>query len=176
MSDFDKAIELITPYLREYDFSIVEDRENYVKYASEQSTIDVGYDERDHSYFTIAGQNTNNSIPLDEDNLKNVFEYDTQKFLYKPYAEFFLDFFETKGHSILTGDSIVFKQLQRNRDEREERATQRILQQQHLDAADNAWLSNNYRDFVKHLDLIDKTSLPKSYELKYSIAKKKLVG
>jgi hypothetical protein len=175
MSDFDKATELITPYLRGYNFMIVENSNNYVKYSSKQSTIAIGYDERDHSYFTIVGHNTNDSISLDVDNLKDVFEYDIQKFIHKPIAEFFIDFFETKGHSILTGDRIVFEQLKRNRDQRAEKVTKELLQQQNLIAADKAWLSHNYRDFVKHLDLIDKTSLPKSYELKYSIAKKKIL-
>ena len=174
MSDFDKAKELITPFLRKYNFFVVESYKNYVRYSSKQTTIAVGYDERDYSYFTIVGDKTNNSFPLDVDNLKNVFDYDIQKFINKPLAEFFFDFFETKGHNILTGDRIVLEQLKRNRDERAEKATKELLQQRHLNAADNAWLSHNYRDFVKYIDLIDKTILPKSYELKYTIAKKKL--
>ncbi len=175
MLDFDKVIELITSFLKDYNFFVVENNKNYVKYESTKTSIAVGYDEREHYYFTIVGDKLNISIPLDVNNLTNVFQYDTEKFIKSPsFEEFFIDFFITNGKPILTGDRSILEALKKDRDKRAEEYTRQLLQRQNLDAADKAWLSNNYREFVRHLDLIDKSSLPKSYELKYSIAKKKL--
>lgn len=174
MSDFDKVIEPITSFLKGYNFSVAEKHNNYVKYESTKTSILVGYDEREHYYFTIVGDKLNISIPLDVTNLTNVFKYDTEKFITRPFEEFFIDFFTTNGKLILTGNRNTFEALKSDRDKRSEEYTKQLLHLQNLDAADKAWALNNYLDFVRHLSFIDMASLPKSYELKYSIAKKKL--
>ena len=173
--DFDKVIEIITSFLKDYNFFVVENYKNDVKYESTKTSIVVGYDERENYYFTIVGDKSNISIPLDVNNLTNVFQYDTEKYIRSPFEEFFIDFFmTTNGNLILIGDRSIFEALKKDRDKRAEEYTRQLLQRQNLDSADKAWLSNNYREFVRHLDLIDKSSLLKSYELKYLIAKRKL--
>jgi hypothetical protein len=175
MLDFDKVIEKITSFLKAYNFFVVENHKNNVKYVSTKTSIVIGYDEREYYYFAIVGDKSNISIPLDVNNLTNVFQYDSEKFIRSPFEEFFIDFFmTTNGNLILTGDRTIFEALKRDRDKRAEEYTRQLLQRQNLDSADKAWLSNNYLEFVKHLDLIDKSSLLQSYELKYSIAKRKL--
>jgi len=174
MTNFDKDIETITPFLRQYNFRIAESSKDFVKYESEQAEISVGYDERDQHYFTLIGNKIDNSISLDVVNLSDVFAYDIEIFIKQSFVDFFLNFFSTKGYNLLKGDLTKFNELKRNRKERAERYTKELIEQQNLDAADNAWSLKNYSDFIRYLDLVEKRNLPNSYELKYSIAKNKL--
>jgi hypothetical protein len=174
MINFDKDIETITPFLRRYHFRVAETYKDFVKYESEHTEISVGYDDRDHYYFTLIGNKIDNSISLDVINLRDVFAYDVEIFIKKPFVTFFIDFFSTKGQNILNGDLTKFKELKKNREERAERYTKELIEKQNLKAADNAWSVNNYSDFIRYLDLVNRSNLPKSYELKYSIAKDKL--
>ncbi len=174
MINFDKDIETITPFLRQYDFLIAETYKDFVKYESEHTEISVGYDNRDHNYFTLIGSKTDDSISLDAVNLRDVFAYDVEIFIKKPFVTFFINFFSTKGLDILNGDLTKFNELKRNREERAMRYSKELIEKQNLKAADNAWSVNNYSDFIRYLDLVNRSNLPESYELKYSIAKDKL--
>lgn len=173
MTNFDKDIETIIHFLRQYDFRIVESYKDFVKYESEHAEISVGYDVKENNHYALIGNKFENSISLDVLNLKDVFGYDVELFIKKSFVYFFIDFFRTKGHAILSGDLSKFNELKRNLIERAERYTKQLIEQQNLNAADNAWSLKEYRDFIKYLDLVDRSNLPESYALKYSIAKNK---
>lgn len=172
MTEFNKAIEAISPFLKEFGFHIAEHYKDFVRYESQDAAISVGYDDRERNFFTLIGNKVDTSIPLDVINLEAVFNYNIDTFIKKPFVDFVIDFFSTKGYGILTGDLTKLYELKRNQQGRAERYTKKLLKQQNMQAADKAWLEKNYLDFIKYLDLIDKSTLPKSYGLKYSIAKK----
>ncbi|HEY3402600.1 MAG TPA: hypothetical protein VGK59_04375 [Ohtaekwangia sp.] len=54
--------------------------------------------------------------------------------------------------------------------------TDDLIRQQNLRQADKAWDDKNYLTFIKQIDLIGKDRLPKSYTLKYKMARDKIRG
>lgn len=93
-----------------------------------------------------------------------------------------IDEFSSNVYEFLKGEGLILLQankedylaLERFSQNKSEEYTSQLLEQQYLDAADEAWRTENYVDVLKNLDQIDEDNLSKSYRQKYKIAKKKI--
>ena len=172
MNHFDLVIESLRPIFEEHGFIIAERFTNYARFDSEFASVTLGYDEKEKSNNIFVGERKWNSRLLDEDNLKDVFGYDDGKEIRTQSLDKFLrDFISDKGNGILTGDSSKLQELDEYEKERSRVYMNDINRRQNISIADKAWTKKDYLTFVKHIDLLDMENLPKSYALKYKIAK-----
>ena len=110
------------------------------------------------------------SHELDNRNLNDVFGYDGETLLLE---KFLSNFLSDKGHGILMGDLAKLHQLDEYQEERSRVYENNLIKRQNLNIADKAWHKKDYLTFMRHIDLIGKDNLPKSYSMKKKMARDK---
>jgi hypothetical protein len=171
MEDFDSVIKGLKPLFEKHGFNIVDRSKSYVRFDSKSVSVIFGYNERERSNFVFVGVRGQDPHELDKKNLKDVFGYDTETHL---LDRFLSDFLSDKGNGILVGDLAILRKLDEYQKERSSVYTDNLIKRQHLNIADKAWDKKDYLTFVRHIDLIGKENLPKSYTLKYKMASGKI--
>ena len=171
MEDFDSVIKTLKPLFEKRGFNIVDQSKNYVQFDSKSVSVIFGYNERERSNFVFVGLRGQDSHELDKENLKDVFGYDGESHL---LDRFLSDFLLDKGNGILVGDLAKLRKLDGYQQERSRVYTHNLIKRQNLNIADKAWDKRDYLTFVRHIDLIGKENLPKSYTLKYKKASDKI--
>ena len=177
MNHFDLVIEALRPIFEGHGFGLAERYTNYARFESQFASVAIGYDKRDKSNSIFVGERNSNSHLLDEKNLKDVFGHnDVEQIRTQPLDKFVSDFLSNRGRGILTGDPTKLQELDDYEKERSRVYTNDLVKRQNIRIADNAWGNRDYLTFVKHIDLVDKGSLPKSYALKYKMARDRIGG
>lgn len=176
MSDFNLNIGTLTPIFEDHGFKCVESYTNYARFESEFISIAIIHDKREMSNLLSIGELNGDLHFLDSEILKHIFNYDMGKIRPKEFSKFWTDFLLTEGKGILTGDLNKIKELNNYQNKRAKKYTTDLIRDQNLRAANQAWDQMDYLLFIKHIDLLDKDSLPKSYALKHKIAWDRIRG
>src|SRR5882757_6133144 len=170
-------IERLGVILTKYNLHIVDQFENYLKLQSKNLNIILTYNSLENSNTFWIGRNIDNSdnIEIDDTLLREFFQSDLKISLCTTdlFLENLLVFFEREGKVLLGGNLNKLIELEEYGRERSRLYTMQLVDKQNLNAADNAWAENNYGEFIKYIDKINKERLPRSYELKYKIALKR---
>lgn len=162
------------PMLQEYGFGIAEEFKNIIRFQSSVIEMDIVYNDFEKSCYISIGKKKE---PLDELRNNAVKElFNSSLSVEQVTPEIFIQnlsaIFKTKeGVSILKGNVEDF--IKYNISEAND-YTFELLQRQTLEIASKAWARNEYKEFVKNVDEIGIEKVPKSYQLKYKIAKQKI--
>ena len=104
MSSFHKSIEEVVELLLAHNFHLENSDKNLVKYVSSSATISIGYDERENSIYVLVGNSLSDQIPLDADNLEDVFGFNLKQFyIDKNTIDYLTYFLNNQGKNIIEG-------------------------------------------------------------------------
>lgn len=173
------ASKELYPILEKYGFQIVQERTDYIKIASKITVIIISENSIENSYTLWVGRNNelSNKIEIDNELISKLF---TNKFVFNfastiEFMNSVVAFFKNTGKPILEGNDSLFSELEQLDRERNIEYNSKISEQQNFKAIDKAWQNNDYFNFIKIIDeQMNNKILPKSYSLKYKIAKQKL--
>jgi hypothetical protein len=171
-------LERLGLILRKYNFTIIEQRHNYLKLQSKYLLIILVHNQIENSNTIWLGENGKkiDKVEIDNKALKLFFNSDL-KLSQVPidiFANNLVLFFENEGKALLMGDLNRIRELEKFDLERSHIYTQELLDKQNLAAANKAWSEGNYNEFINLINQINKDKLPSSYQLKYKIANQKL--
>ncbi|MBP7210590.1 MAG: hypothetical protein KBA02_05285 [Paludibacteraceae bacterium] len=160
--------------LQKYGFEIAEERKNILLFQSSGMKVNIVFNRYDRSFLVEIGKQDNELYPLNDYVVKELFHSSLS--IEQVTPEIFVQnlsiIFETKeGAEILKGDIssfIEFKLSEINNYNTE------LFKKQCLEFASRAWDIKDYVAFVESIDRIGISKIPKSYQLKYEIAKQKL--
>ncbi len=173
MVEFKNQITIIKDFLVKNNFRTGEVTETYANFISDYVCITIGYDWRDNSTYVTVGNEEYFSIGLDVVNLFEVFGFNIEYFIKTTTSDFLIHFLNNEGQKLLTRDSgSILSLLNENQNKRAEEYTKDLLKRQALVSVDRAWAKKDFQDFISHFAKLDIDTLPKSYLLKYEIAKK----
>ena len=170
---FDEVIIRLTPFLKQHGFHISDTFKNYIRYESATVTYTFSYDERERSFSTFAGKRNGYMILLSDDVLTNIFQEDLSSYKNRSVADNEIYFLQGNGQGLITGDQGILNQLEEYSNAAAKKYTDALLREQNIREADTAWEEKNYKQFIKILNQIDKSTLPESYLKKYKIAFKR---
>jgi len=159
---------------QKYNLKIIEQQDNSLKLQSEYLVIIIAHNQLENSNTLWLGRNDKkiDKVEIDNETLKSFFDSNLK--LSQVPIETFINnlvvFFENEAQPLLNGDINLINELEKFDLERSRKYTHDLLVSQNLAAANKAWETSNYKEFIKILDQIDKDDLPSSYRLKYKIA------
>ncbi len=166
--------EELLPILEKVDFRLSQEFENIIRFESSFLQINIVYNDYEKSNFIEVGNKNNILYPLNDSVVKNVFKSELPIDQVTPnifVRNLGLIFEKSPGLEILKGN---IKKLVDYVEKESNDYTLEIVQRQTLETASKAWEKNNYKAFVKIIDEIGIEKLPKSYQLKYKMAKQKV--
>ncbi|GHT75415.1 hypothetical protein AGMMS50262_10650 [Bacteroidia bacterium] len=173
--EFNKLVKTkLFPIFQKYGFVMEEELKNVLQFKSSAVEIRIVYNNYENSCFIAIGR-IGDTLPLDNNAMKNVFNstLDIERVTSEKFVSNLSLFFETKeGTEILKGNIapfIKFRIIEANN------YTSQLLQEQTLETAAKAWEANDYGTFVKNIDKVGFSKIPQPYQLKYKIAKQKIV-
>ena len=173
--EFNKLVKIrLLPIFQEQGFEIVEEFKNIIRFESAIMKVNVVYNDYDKSHFIEIGKRDSVLYPLSDNVVKNIFDFElpieevTSEVFVKNLA---LIFTQKEGVEILKGNIEIFIKLSL-KEIHDYNA--KLLKNQMLDAATKAWEKKEYRTFVEIVDNISINEVPKTYLLKYKIAKQNL--
>ena len=170
----------IYPVLKELDFSIKEEYNNvkfgsYIEFNSKYLVVVINYDNKEKLSSIFIGNN-NSTYELTDDIIHDVFGEDISI-----NNQSDVNIFIERLCALLQKDK-VRKMLKGNINDLAEASLQKahtystkLLLEQYVKKLSKAWDRKDYVLFVKIMDKLDITALPKSYQLKYKISKNKIL-
>lgn len=162
------------PILHKYGFNIEQDSKKSILLQSSNVKVHIICNDYEDSFLIEIGKVGEMLYPLNNEIIRLVFnlEFPIEKISLSSFVENTILLFENKiGIEILKGDI----NLLRDSIEKQSRDyTLMIMQEQTLDSALKAWEVKDYMSFIKNIDIIGINKVPKSYQLKYGIAKQKV--
>jgi len=165
--------EQLFPILEKVGFKLSEEFKNIIRFESSVLQINIVYNDYEKSNFIELGNKNDILYPLNDSVVKNVFKSELP--INQVTPEIFVKnlglIFESFGLEILKGN---IKNLVEYVEKGSSDYTFELVQRQTLETASKAWEKNNYKAFIKSIDEIGIEKLPKSYQLKYKIAKQKV--
>lgn len=162
------------PILQKEGFEILEESKNVVSFASSFIEINLVYNEYENSNYISIGKLGETLYPLNDNVIKNIFN--SELHINQVTCEVFIKnltliFQQKEGIEILKGnikDLIKFIEKGINDYHSE------LFKKQILETALQAWEVKNYKSFINNIDSLGFEKIPKSYQLKYKIAKQKI--
>jgi hypothetical protein len=169
----------IYPILRNLGFIISEEYDSVgfgssIIFTSDNLTVNVTFDKREHRYHISISDNSYISYPLTDDNIEALF--DIKIFLSNQLEpnlfvnNLYLLFQNDSVRDMLKGDITKLKEFV---DRQAKKYTSKLIFEQELKTALKAWKNKDYKLFVEVLNKLNISELPQSYQLKYKIAKNK---
>jgi len=172
---FDQLIlRELKSFIVENNFQLIEQRDNYIKFELKHIVIIVSHNPFEKSNTLWIGKATDalHAVEIDNVTLEKFFKSSLQ--LSQVSIEIFIKnlvmFFKNECKPLLISDESRVNNLIEYDLERSRIYTQKLIEMQSLSDIDEAWDKNNYSEFIKLMDQIDKDKLPSSYQLKYKIA------
>lgn len=168
----------LAPILTKYDFKVIEEGANNIRFESSELKISIVHDSRERSNTLWIGRNTTGAIQIEISNdiLKNFFH--TQIVLQPiPASEFIRNIallFMKELNKILRGDLAEIEALESFSENESKMYTRNLVNSQLLIEADKAWEDKDFRAFIKAIDKVSKKILPIAYQSKYEYAKKRV--
>ena len=171
-------LEKLAVIFQKYHLHYLEQRDNYLKLASDDLEIIITHNQFENSNTLWLGRNneTTSKVEIDNDTLKLFFKSDLK--LSQVSLETFISnlvlFFENEAKPLLMGDLNRINELEKFDLKRSQNYTDNLLERQNLEVASKAWEIKDYKTFIGSIDKIDIDKVPESFQLKYKIAKQKL--
>jgi hypothetical protein len=172
--NFEQSIYPLTEFLTDNNFSVTKKEQHFIEYSTNSAIITVAYANLEYLFYTHVGQDSKSLIELTPIAVKEVFKDDSFLFQSTLTIDNLISFLSGVGKPIILGDKIKFKELNEFSERQSREYTQRIIQVQNIQGADNAWKQKDYINFIKCIDRTEKDLLPESYLKKYKIAVDKL--
>jgi hypothetical protein len=170
------VIKNIVPLLRGHGFLVVEQYRNYFHFRSKIVEVAISYNELDRICLFEVGRINELLYPINDNLIKQVFGLDVK--VTQVTKDVFVDniasLLKNSGLALLEGNESKLLEIKNFSEKESEIYTSQVLQKQNLIAANKAWKSGNYKEFIKIVDQLDKDKLPSSYQLKYKIANQKI--
>jgi hypothetical protein len=164
----------ILPILQKYGFEISEEFKNIIRFQSSVVEINIVYNNREKScYISMGRKGASFLCPLNDKAVKNLFgsELSIEKTASAVFVRnLSLLFEQPKGIDLLKGNVEPLENFIR---QQSAYYTAELIRKQALETASKAWETNDYITFVESMDKIDISKIPRSYQLKYTIAKRK---
>ena len=173
-SMLEKLIYKLSPVLEVNNFRLTERQANYYRFDSDLVALTIAYNKREDSISVFVGKKDSLLIELDEINLLEVFKKRLKKHNNESYVSSLIEFLISEGLSILKGDLLKLNELEAYSYQRSETYTKNLIKQQYLQNIDKAWNEKDYSAYIRYMDMLDKSSLPRSYYFKYNQAQSKL--
>ena len=175
--EFNKLVtEKIVPLFEGRGFVVAEQHKNYFHFKSNMIEATMSYSELDKSCLFEVGKINEFLYPINDNLIKQVFDLDVK--VDQVTKEIFVDnmafILNNSGSALLTGDESKLLEIKIYGERESQAYTFQILQEQNLEAANQAWEMCNYKEFIKIIERMDKNKLPSSYQLKYKIANQKI--
>lgn len=166
--------EQLLPILEKVGFKLSEEFKNIIRFESSVLQINIVYNNYEKSNFIELGNKNDTLYPLNDSIVKNIFKSELPISQVTPETfvkNLGLIFQKSFGLEILKGD---IKNLVDYVEKESSDYTSQLVQRQTLETASTAWERNDYKVFIKSIDEIGFEKIPKSYQLKYKIAKQKV--
>lgn len=162
------------PILKKHGFGVAEEIRNSFKFQSSVMVVNLAFYERDQSHFIEIGRKGEALYPLNDDAIKELFDFPLpiDHVTSEAFVQNVSILLKSKyGAELLKGniDSFISFNLRKV-----EKFNTELTHNKILDMASKAWKNNDYLSFIKNIDQIDINELPRSYRLRYKIAKDKL--
>ena len=170
---FEETIQKLQPLFNSHNFKTIERRQGFIHLQSDLVSIRLGHDWRDNSISLFAGQINGQESEIDEKTMKDVFNHLSRDDNNKSPLQNIIDFLNGNGRLLLTGDINKLRELEVYSSTQAKLYTDNLILKQNIALADKAWSNKNYKQFLRHIEAIDPSYLPKSYHLKYKIASDK---
>ena len=172
--EFNKLVkEELLPILHNKGFQVVEELNNIIRFSSSNMLVGLAYNSYERSNFIEIGKLDEILYPLSDNIVKYIFNSDLQisnvtpDLFVKNLASLFT---QKEGSEILKGN---IKSLVNFIEQESSNYTFELIKLQTLEKATSAWGKNDYTEFIKIIDEIGIEKSPKSFQLKYKIAKHK---
>ena len=175
---FHKLVQrYLVPVFQKHYFLIVQQSEHRFKFVSDSVVIIVGNDERERSHTIWIGRNESSFSPIEIDSYVMEHFFKSRISLASAIPEVFLKrlvvFFQRQGERLLTGDKNMLKDLENFSRHRNYEYTLNLLKNQKLAAADHAWQTSNYIEYLRCIEAVGIDNVPGSYKFKYQTARSK---
>lgn len=173
--DFNALVKVhLFPVLQKIGFEMAEESKNILRFQSSVMKVNIAFNQYDRSFLVEIGKKNDMLYPLNDYAIKKVFDssLSVEQVTQEVFVQNISSLFETnEGVTILQGDITPLKNviLQQSEDYASE-----LLLKQTLEISEKAWKTKDYAAFVKILDKVGITRVPRSYQLKYKIAKQRL--
>lgn len=168
------VIKEIYPLLSEYGFKISYQSDNIVNFESLLCNISLAHNSRENSNtFWLGSVNSNEFIEIDDQVIKDFFNCDIEVnnlSIEKFINNIFLFLRATREKILMSKESFIVE-LEKFDQLRSDIYTDKLLKKQNLNIIDDAWKKKDYNQLIKSIDEIGLNEIPKSYQLKYKIAK-----
>ena len=167
---------------REYDLRKVDEIKNFIKLKSKSVTIMLSYDDRENGGALYAGENEESAVLINFNTIRKFFVVNLEKDFIFPeknqndFIDNLVTFFKGPGRALLEGNSMILQEIESYIHNKNKMYTEKILQEQNLISANEAWDKGNYKSFIYYIDKISLQNLPPSYSLKYKIAYQKILN
>jgi hypothetical protein len=158
-------------------FVLDEQSKDVIKYGSEKLIISLAHNVRENSNILWVGRkHLDNFIEIDDYIMDNFFHSNLKinNLLQGVFVENVFLFFSEEGESLLKGDEQEIRKIEIFDNIRSEEYTSRLVDDQNIGMAMEAWKDKKYADVIKYLDKISNNTLSKSLKMKYEISQKKL--
>lgn len=174
--EFNTLVErYLLPVFQKYGFEKTEEFENIVRFQSSEMRINLAFNDYDNSHLVELGRRGEMLFPLNDNTVRRVWgssAFPVEQVTSKVFVQNLSLLFEKKeGIELLEGNIDLLKSILIGESEY---YTTQLMRTQELEAASKAWENGDYLSFVDSIDKIGVSKLPKSYQLKYKIAKQKL--
>lgn len=164
----------IFPVLQKYGFGIAEEFKNILRLQSSSIEMNIVFNDFEKSCYISIGRKGELLYEIRNNVVKELFNssLSIEQVTPEAFVQNLSTLFGTKKFiKILKGNIDEFIRFKISEDEN---YTSELIQRQVLEAASKAWERNDYKGFIKILNEIDIEKVPKSYQLKYKIANKKI--
>ncbi|WP_428897778.1 hypothetical protein Dip518_001571 [Parelusimicrobium proximum] len=164
----------VYPIFYEYNFKIYKDEKNCIQLRSSKIEINIAYNILEQSCYLSIGKIGEMHYPLTDNFIKDIFKvnFSVEDLPLLKFIENIVRIFNMpQGVELLKGN---IDELREYVEKESHEYTERIIFNQMLYKIDIAWQEKKYVEFIRYLNKLDLDKLPKSYKLKYEIAKKKI--
>ena len=175
--DFNQlVITKIAPLFKERGFQFIQLLKDSFEFKSAYVEGTISYNELDQTCFFEIGKKGEFLYPINDESIKQVFSSNIKIDLQakEGWVNNIGIFLREDGSALLREDLNKINDLKSFIERESEVYTSRILEQQNLAIASKIWEIENYSEFIRLLDQINKDTLPLSYQLKYKLAKQRL--
>ena len=147
---------------------------NSIRFKSDCLIISIIFDKRERLFY-ISIEENNHSYPLTDSVINKLFDlnsYIDKQSDINIFADNLYSLLQNpKVQKMICGDIEKLKEISY---ENSHEYTNKMLLEQQVKIASKAWDDRDYRMFIEVIDKLKMIDLPKSYQLKYEIAKKKI--
>ncbi|MEI8278752.1 MAG: hypothetical protein WCG87_03250 [Bacteroidota bacterium] len=174
--EFEQLVkEHIEPFLKEKGFSLERPYKNSFHFKSDMIQINIGYNNYERSCLFGIGMTGEQEYIFTNKAIKNVFgtEIKLAEVTVEDFVLNVVSFLQNEGSELLNKGSNKFKELEEFLHAESRRYTIKMMQDQYLPLADNAWKNGEYQEFIRVIDELKIEELPDSYKMKYEIANKR---